>query len=212
MPTAPNPRVLVSGQPTVRDDRAVRDRGLPVHVGGGPVPCVTAQWVVAATRVSSNGQPRRADGQPGDLRAERHAARAGRGADARDRELRRRRTFTFRTGSTAAGTPDRRRRSDVHPRPDRAGAVHRAGRARDAARLRQRPAAARVRAEQPRARGDHADAGAGRAAAVARRPDRARGACEVEAADATLARHRALHRPPHQANGPSARSTAAGVA
>jgi hypothetical protein len=26
-------------------------------VSGGPVPCVTAQWIVAATRVFSNGQP-----------------------------------------------------------------------------------------------------------------------------------------------------------
>ena len=52
-PTAPNPRVLVSGQPIVT-------MTTPYLIAGCPVsgrPCVTAQWVVAATRVMSNGQP-----------------------------------------------------------------------------------------------------------------------------------------------------------
>jgi hypothetical protein len=29
----------------------------PFAPGGVPTPCVTAQWMVAATRVTSNGQP-----------------------------------------------------------------------------------------------------------------------------------------------------------
>jgi hypothetical protein len=56
-PTAPNPRVLVSGQPTVTMAVPYGIAGCPFNVLGGPVPCVTAQWVVAATRVFANGQP-----------------------------------------------------------------------------------------------------------------------------------------------------------
>ena len=50
-PTAPNPRVMVSGQPTVLMT------GCPFTTGTNPMPCVTGQWTVAATRVFSNGQP-----------------------------------------------------------------------------------------------------------------------------------------------------------
>ena len=57
MPTAPNPRVTVSGQPTVVMSSPYSIAGCPFNVSGSPVPCVTAQWVVAATRVTSNGQP-----------------------------------------------------------------------------------------------------------------------------------------------------------
>ena len=57
MPTAPNPRVTVSGQPTVVMSAPYSIAGCPFNVSGSPVPCVTAQWVVAATRVTSNGQP-----------------------------------------------------------------------------------------------------------------------------------------------------------
>jgi hypothetical protein len=53
----PNPRVLVSGQPTVLMSVPYAVAGCPFNVSGGPVPCVTGQWVVAATRVFSNGQP-----------------------------------------------------------------------------------------------------------------------------------------------------------
>jgi hypothetical protein len=56
-PVAPNPRVLVGGQPTVTMTGAYVIAGCPFNVSGSPVPCVTAQWVVAATRVTSNGQP-----------------------------------------------------------------------------------------------------------------------------------------------------------
>lgn len=55
-PTAPNPRVLVSGMPTVTMAAPYVIAGCPFNTGS-PVPCVTAQWVVAATRVFSNGQP-----------------------------------------------------------------------------------------------------------------------------------------------------------
>jgi hypothetical protein len=57
IPTAPNPRVLVSGQPTVIMAAPYVIAGCPFIVAFVPVPCVTAQWVVAATRVFSNGQP-----------------------------------------------------------------------------------------------------------------------------------------------------------
>lgn len=56
-PTVPNPRVLVSGQPTVQMTGPYVVAGCPFNVSGGPVPCVTGQWVVAALRVTSLGQP-----------------------------------------------------------------------------------------------------------------------------------------------------------
>lgn len=56
-PTAPNPRVLVSGQPTVTQPTLYTIVGCPFNVGGAPSPCVTAQWVTGATRVLSNGMP-----------------------------------------------------------------------------------------------------------------------------------------------------------
>ena len=43
-PTAPNPRVLVSGQPTVTMSAPYVIAGCPLNVGGSPVPCVTGQW------------------------------------------------------------------------------------------------------------------------------------------------------------------------
>ena len=56
-PTAPNPRVLVSGQPIVTQTAPYSIAGCPFNVSGAPSPCVTAQWVSAATRVLSNGVP-----------------------------------------------------------------------------------------------------------------------------------------------------------
>jgi hypothetical protein len=57
-PTAPNPRVLVSGQPTVAVTAPwlVAGCGLPPPPAGNG-PCVTGQWVTSATRVTSGGQP-----------------------------------------------------------------------------------------------------------------------------------------------------------
>jgi uncharacterized Zn-binding protein involved in type VI secretion len=56
-PTAPNPRVLVSGQPIVMQPAPYTIAGCPFNVSGAPVPCLTAQWVTAATRITSNGMP-----------------------------------------------------------------------------------------------------------------------------------------------------------
>ncbi|HEY8412092.1 MAG TPA: hypothetical protein VIK76_11840 [Pyrinomonadaceae bacterium] len=56
-PTTPNPRVLVSGQPTVTMATPYTIAACPFNVSGGPSPCLTAQWTTAATRVLSNGQP-----------------------------------------------------------------------------------------------------------------------------------------------------------
>jgi len=57
-PTAPNPRVLVSGQPIVTIAAPYTVAGCafpPPPTGNGP--CVTAQWVSGATRVLALGQP-----------------------------------------------------------------------------------------------------------------------------------------------------------
>jgi hypothetical protein len=55
-PTTPNPRVTVTGQPTVAitSPYVIAGCTLPPNAGG---PCATAQFVTAATRVTSNGQP-----------------------------------------------------------------------------------------------------------------------------------------------------------
>jgi hypothetical protein len=54
--TVSNPRVLVSGQPTVLLTTPYQVAGcaLPSSSGG---PCVSAQWLAGTTRVFSNGQP-----------------------------------------------------------------------------------------------------------------------------------------------------------
>jgi hypothetical protein len=57
MPAAPNPRVTVSGQPTATMAAPYVVAGCAFNVAGAPSPCITAQWLVAATRVTSNGQP-----------------------------------------------------------------------------------------------------------------------------------------------------------
>jgi hypothetical protein len=56
-PTAPNPRVTVGGQPVVTMAAPLTVAGCPFNVSGAPVPCVTATWVVAATRVMAGGMP-----------------------------------------------------------------------------------------------------------------------------------------------------------
>jgi hypothetical protein len=55
-PTAPNPRVLVSGQPIVTQPAPYIVAGCALTGTPNP-PCVTAQWVTGATRVLSNGTP-----------------------------------------------------------------------------------------------------------------------------------------------------------
>jgi hypothetical protein len=56
-PAVPNPRVTVSGQPTVLMSSPYLVAGctLPPPAANGP--CVTAQWLSGTTRVTSNGQP-----------------------------------------------------------------------------------------------------------------------------------------------------------
>lgn len=57
-PTSPNPRVLVSGQPTVAITSTYAVAGCtfpPPPAGNGP--CVTAQYVTSATRVFSTSGP-----------------------------------------------------------------------------------------------------------------------------------------------------------
>jgi hypothetical protein len=56
-PTAPNPRVKVSGQPVVTQAAPYTVAGCPFNVSGAPVPCVTALWVTAAIRVRAGGLP-----------------------------------------------------------------------------------------------------------------------------------------------------------
>jgi hypothetical protein len=55
--TAPNPRVTVGGQPVVTQPAPHTVAGCPFSTPGGPMPCVTAQWTVGATRVFAAGQP-----------------------------------------------------------------------------------------------------------------------------------------------------------
>ena len=56
-PTAPNPRVLVMGMPVTTQPAPYVVAGCPFNVSGAPMPCVTAQWVVAALRVQAMGMP-----------------------------------------------------------------------------------------------------------------------------------------------------------
>jgi hypothetical protein len=56
-PTAPNPRVLVGGQPVVTQPAPYVVAGCPFVPPAGNGPCVTAQWVVGATRVLASGMP-----------------------------------------------------------------------------------------------------------------------------------------------------------
>ena len=55
--TAPNPRVMVGGQPVVTQAAPHTIAGCPFSTPGGPMPCVTAQWITGATRVLAGGQP-----------------------------------------------------------------------------------------------------------------------------------------------------------
>ena len=55
--TVPNPRVKVSSQMTVQQPNPWSIAGCPFNVSGSPVPCVTASWLTAATRVKSGGMP-----------------------------------------------------------------------------------------------------------------------------------------------------------
>jgi hypothetical protein len=56
-PMAPFPRVTVSGQPVVTIASQYAIAGCPFVPPGGNGPCVTAQYVTAATRVLAGGAP-----------------------------------------------------------------------------------------------------------------------------------------------------------
>ena len=56
-PTISNPRVKVSGQPITTQSAPYTVAGCPFTVSGASRPCVTAQWVTAATRVRAGGVP-----------------------------------------------------------------------------------------------------------------------------------------------------------
>jgi hypothetical protein len=56
-PTAPNLRVKVGGQPVTTQTAPYTVAGCIFNVSGAPSPCVTAQWVIAATRVRAGGAP-----------------------------------------------------------------------------------------------------------------------------------------------------------
>jgi len=56
-PTVLNPRVKVSGQPTVSQTTLYAVTSCPFTTSSGPIPCVTGQWVSGATRVRAGGQP-----------------------------------------------------------------------------------------------------------------------------------------------------------
>jgi hypothetical protein len=55
--TVPNPRVKVASQMTVQQPNPWTIAGCPFTVPSGPLPCITAQWIAAATRVKSGGMP-----------------------------------------------------------------------------------------------------------------------------------------------------------
>lgn len=55
--TVPNPRVKVSSMMTVQMPNPWIIAGCPFSTPGGPLPCVTAQFVTSALRVKSGGMP-----------------------------------------------------------------------------------------------------------------------------------------------------------
>jgi hypothetical protein len=56
IPVVTSPRVTVGGQPIVTQTSAYSIAGCSLTGTGAP-PCVTAQWVTAATRVQAGGTP-----------------------------------------------------------------------------------------------------------------------------------------------------------
>ncbi|MBS0181080.1 MAG: hypothetical protein JSS39_01650 [Nitrospira sp.] len=57
MPTSPNPRVLVSGQPVTTQAAPYTVAGCPFNVSGVLSPCVMGQWLTASTRILVGGVP-----------------------------------------------------------------------------------------------------------------------------------------------------------
>ena len=83
-PTVPNPRVIVMGQPTVADDEPVRGRRLRASAAAGRQRPVRHRAMDHRRGAGHVERPAAAAArQPGDLRADRHAAADHRHADAR---------------------------------------------------------------------------------------------------------------------------------
>ena len=166
-------RAAVGGQPVGDAARTRTSSPAARSCRRPPGPCVTAQWVVGAV-----ARPRRRRTASCSRTARRSARRPARRSTVVVTQVRVKGDAdcrsTIRSTSTAAAGPRATDDRRPHPRPDRAGAVHRAGRARQPADASGRPAAAGVRAQQRRARHRHAVPRPGRPAAVARRPDRGR--------------------------------------
>lgn len=57
MPTVPSARVMVSGMPTATIAAPYTIAGCAFVPPAGNGPCVTAQWMMGATQVLSEGQP-----------------------------------------------------------------------------------------------------------------------------------------------------------
>jgi hypothetical protein len=57
IPTVPSPRVMVSGMPIATIGAPYSIAGCAFVPPAGNGPCVTAQWVVGAVQVMSEGQP-----------------------------------------------------------------------------------------------------------------------------------------------------------
>jgi uncharacterized Zn-binding protein involved in type VI secretion len=55
--TVSSQRVKAGGQPIVTQSSTYSISGCPFNVSGSPVPCVTGQWITAATRVMSDNVP-----------------------------------------------------------------------------------------------------------------------------------------------------------
>ncbi len=56
-PITTNLRVKAGGQPIVTQTDMYSISGCPFFSGSNPLPCVTGQWVSAATRVRAGGMP-----------------------------------------------------------------------------------------------------------------------------------------------------------
>ena len=145
----PFPRVTglgpAGGDPGQRPMRSPAARFVPP---GGNGPCVTGQFVTAATRVFAGGVPVLLQDSVGSLRADRHADaascspdRAWSGADAMQLDFPYHFDGRERTAETGDGRP--------RPRPDRAAPVHPARRAGEPPRVRRGRHAAGLRRRAP---------------------------------------------------------------
>ncbi len=57
LPSVPAPRVMVGGQPIVTQPNPYTIAGCAFVPPAGNGPCVSAQWVIASTRIFASNQP-----------------------------------------------------------------------------------------------------------------------------------------------------------